>query len=539
MDNIIFESDKDDNEIIFGEIVDFSKMRNEIKDLLEKNINIHYQNYLDKNHKTTSMIMGNLLIELEGLNMLLQYIIKLKDLQGTWIVIYRILNKLLYTIRSSFKKLPLISENEPITKFMRRKFAIPIFQVKIKSVVDDLEILTYVLPYLIAISNNSQRRFSEKLIAAIEQKYIYPFWYDLDNELKGFRDTINIFQTTMISKDKQNNISKLFSTISSAVNSEYSEVITSKLVTKNNHYQLKHKGLVEFLKKLWNIGEKEIGEKAFSLLNTNVKIAQWIKIKSVETLILFNNDLPFEINNMNQSSNIILHFHGGGFISGTPHSHEIYLRRWAKETNSIVISVNYSKAPEAKYPIALNECYRVYKYIIKNNQQGIIPKKIILAGDSAGGNLALGVCIKAIENKLRIPDGLLLFYPVLDNFKHITASRFLFSYDILLSYNILLTTIDSYLPNNSDPKNDPLISPVNASDDILKKLPDNIFIINSGFDPLLDDSTIFIKKLRNINKNVRNWIYNLPHGFLNFGFLIPSVELVIQKSCQLINSVFD
>lgn len=69
---------------------------------------------------------------------------------------------------------------------------------------------------------------------------------------------------------------------------------------------------------------------------------------------------------------IILHFHGGGFVSGNAATHEVYLREWAKETSAIVFSVDYTLAPEAQYPLALEECFYVYRWLLEGNPLGTI-----------------------------------------------------------------------------------------------------------------------------------------------------------------------
>ena len=100
-----------------------------------------------------------------------------------------------------------------------------------------------------------------------------------------------------------------------------------------------------------------------------------------------------------EPSVIVLHIHGGGFISQSPLSHLVYLKDWAKRTKLPILSVDYTLSPEAMFPQALEECYAVYKWLqvpsncakLGLNEEGV---RIILAGDSAGGNLSLAVCVK-------------------------------------------------------------------------------------------------------------------------------------------------
>lgn len=110
---------------------------------------------------------------------------------------------------------------------------------------------------------------------------------------------------------------------------------------------------------------------------------------------------------------ILIHIHGGGFICQSSSQHQIYLRKWSKENNVPVFMITYTLSPEVHYPGALNDCWQSYKWIIKNIEKslGLRPKKIILTGDSAGGNLATALCGLALTRKIRVPDSLVLAYP--------------------------------------------------------------------------------------------------------------------------------
>lgn len=236
---------------------------------------------------------------------------------------------------------------------------------------------------------------------------------------------------------------------------------------------------------------------------------------------------------------VIFHIHGGGFISGSPSTHEMYLREWAKLNDVIIISVNYSKSPEVKYPVALNECYYVYKKLVECKIYGIIPKKIIGSGDSAGGNLIIGVTMKAIKDNIKKLDGLLLSYPVVNMTISSTPSRLLFAYDVLLPYYLLKTCLEAYLNDHSVASKDPYISPVVASDSVFKSFPDKIVILSAGFDPLLDDAIQLMNRLDSVNKKYQHYIFDLPHGFLNFGSLLPKGKKIVTMAGKLINEMLE
>ena len=110
---------------------------------------------------------------------------------------------------------------------------------------------------------------------------------------------------------------------------------------------------------------------------------------------------------------LIIHFHGGGFVSMSSGSHQNYTRFWANETKIPIFSVDYRLSPKYAFPAALNDCWQVYYYLVENAKKefGINPEKIILVGDSAGGNLVAALTIMAITRGYRVPDGIFLAYP--------------------------------------------------------------------------------------------------------------------------------
>jgi acetyl esterase/lipase len=127
---------------------------------------------------------------------------------------------------------------------------------------------------------------------------------------------------------------------------------------------------------------------------------------------------------------IVLDIPGGGFVAMSPRTSDDKLFAWAGKTGLPILSLDYRKAPEFPYPYALNECFDVYCTIIASKGRciglsGDVIPKVILSGDSAGGNLATSTVLMIIESgpmatrnkgqdSLPIPDGLILIYPGLD-----------------------------------------------------------------------------------------------------------------------------
>lgn len=128
---------------------------------------------------------------------------------------------------------------------------------------------------------------------------------------------------------------------------------------------------------------------------------------------------------------LVLDLPGGGYVAMNPRHHDDKLLAWSGKLGIPVLSLDYRKAPEYPYPYALNECYDVYHTLIATMGRciglaGSSPPRIILTGDSAGGNFATGVVLMILQSasnvvqslqgqeSLPIPEGLVLIYPSLD-----------------------------------------------------------------------------------------------------------------------------
>ena len=216
----------------------------------------------------------------------------------------------------------------------------------------------------------------------------------------------------------------------------------------------------------------------------------------------------------------VYHFHGGGFICMSSASHQLYTRVWARDLKIPLISVDYRLAPTYPYPIGLDDSWQVINWIQNygKDQIGIEPKEYVLVGDSAGGNLALALTYKIISLGLKPPSGLILAYPALNLDKNYYTPSLLKSLeDWLVPHKFLKLCVNSYLQNNENIK-DPTISPINITEDILKKFPPIRIIIGTD-DPLYDDCFRFAEKLLNCGNDVKiAEFFGASHGGLNLSY---------------------
>ena len=147
------------------------------------------------------------------------------------------------------------------------------------------------------------------------------------------------------------------------------------------------------------------------------------------------------------SDALVLHIHGGGFVSQSSKSHEIYLRSWAKFLNVPIVSIDYSLAPEYPFPTAVDECFYCYCWILSNLEKLGCKKsaRICVVGDSAGGNLVLALSLRCIQTNVRKPDGLVPIYPAVFPQYALSPSRVMSIMDCLLAVGILDQCLLAYL----------------------------------------------------------------------------------------------
>lgn len=151
------------------------------------------------------------------------------------------------------------------------------------------------------------------------------------------------------------------------------------------------------------------------------------------------------------SKSLIFHCHGGGFVAQSSKSHEVYLREWAARLHVPILSIDYSLAPQAPYPRALEEVFYSYCWAIKNCKLlGTTAEQIIVVGDSAGANLNMALTLKCIDQQIRKPDGVFLIYcPMRLGFDP-SPARFLCLMDVLLPFGFLMGCLKAYVHPGQD-----------------------------------------------------------------------------------------
>lgn len=196
-----------------------------------------------------------------------------------------------------------------------------------------------------------------------------------------------------------------------------------------------------------------------------------------------------------KKSNVIFYIHGAGWVFGSFHTHEKLVRELSARTNSIIIFPEYTRANEAKFPVAIEQCYYVMcqipNILQKSNPSANI-EKLSVAGDSVGGNMAIAMTLLSkFRNGPKI-EKQLLYYPVTnDNFNTLSYNEFAEGY--YLYRKEMKWFWDQYAPN-PNLRNYIVATPLKSSLEQLRGLP-KALIINGEADILRDEGEAYAEKL--------------------------------------------
>jgi acetyl esterase len=214
----------------------------------------------------------------------------------------------------------------------------------------------------------------------------------------------------------------------------------------------------------------------------------------------------------------LIYFHGGGFVAGTVSTHDAIARSLATAGNCRVVSVEYRLAPEDPFPASLEDALAAVNYVAAHAESlEIIPDRIGICGDSAGGTLAAATCQSlARTGKLRLALQLLIC-PILD-YSGSSASRRELASGYLVEQATLDHDLKHYVPKGTDPA-DPQISPLRA--DNVAGLPRTI-IHTAEFDPMRDEGRAYFDRLVQAGSAVTYTCHpGMIHLFYGLGAVIP------------------
>jgi acetyl esterase len=226
-----------------------------------------------------------------------------------------------------------------------------------------------------------------------------------------------------------------------------------------------------------------------------------------------------------------LFFHGGGWTVNDIDTHDGLCRRIAKQSGWLLASLDYRRAPEHKYPAALEDAYCGYRWLLDNAERvgGDIGHRAVV-GESSGGSIAATLTLLLRDMHAPMPTYQVLAYPATDLYDRWP------SYEergagYALDRDLMHWYLDNYLPSSCDPQ-DPYLFPVTAPD--LTGLPPAL-IMTAEFDPVRDEGVAYAEKLASAGVTVEHvHAEDQMHGFLMMDRAVPRAgELIDQLARAL------
>lgn len=220
----------------------------------------------------------------------------------------------------------------------------------------------------------------------------------------------------------------------------------------------------------------------------------------------------------------LLYLHGGGYICGAPRTHRAITARLARRLGVAVFALDYRLAPEHPYPAALEDALRAWRWLLA---EGYRPDRIWLAGDSAGGGLALALMLACRQQNLPLPAAAALFSPWTD----LACSGAAITENIERCAWFMPTQIrfaaDLYAGGTA--KTDPLLSPLYGD---LAGLPPLVLHVSDS-ELLRDDTLRLAERARTagIPARLRLW-HGLPHAWPNFAGLMPEGDACLDEAAD-------
>lgn len=247
-----------------------------------------------------------------------------------------------------------------------------------------------------------------------------------------------------------------------------------------------------------------------------------------------SHDVPVRIFTPSQKRKptVLLFFHGGGWVTGTIDSYDAVCADMAAETGCVVASVDYRLAPEHRFPAAPEDCYAVARELFLHGEPlAADPSDIVLAGDSAGGNLAAAVSLMARDRGEFLPKRQILIYPAVGD-DHSEQSPYPSVRENGTGYLLTAKRVQDFMTlyrsSDEDLKN-PYFAPLNAAS--FANQPHTL-LITAEYCPLRDEGEMYGYKLREAGGRVEIYrIANALHGY----FSLPVRFKLVRHTYTIIN----
>jgi acetyl esterase/lipase len=214
---------------------------------------------------------------------------------------------------------------------------------------------------------------------------------------------------------------------------------------------------------------------------------------------------------------VIVYFHGGGWVIGSKEVYDGGARGLAKAANAVVVSVDYRLAPEHKFPAQHDDALAAYRWAVTNAREiGGDPMRVALAGESAGGNLAVATAVAARDAGLQAPVHVLSVYPIAQS--SMTTPSYNTYADAKPLNRPMMEWFARHTARTPADLQDPRINLVQAN---LRGLAP-VTIVTAEIDPLRDDGAMLEQALRSAGVSVeRRHFDGVTHEFFGMAAVVP------------------
>jgi epsilon-lactone hydrolase len=228
------------------------------------------------------------------------------------------------------------------------------------------------------------------------------------------------------------------------------------------------------------------------------------------------------------AARVVLYIHGGAFVLCSPRGYRPLGARIAKATRARTFLVDYRLAPEHPFPAAIQDSADAYRGILA---QGVAPSSIVIAGDSAGGNLVIATLLSLRDSAVPLPAAGVCISPWVDLECVGESMKSKADVDPLCTYDSMIAEAALYLNGHS--ARDPLASPIHAD---LRGLPPLLIQVGTE-ETLLDDSTRLARRAEESGVTVRLEVFDgMPHVWHAFASYLPEGQEAIDKIGQFVDS---
>jgi len=253
---------------------------------------------------------------------------------------------------------------------------------------------------------------------------------------------------------------------------------------------------------------------------------EWVEVKKVRIPGYQGVELSglvLEPKNCVESLPCLVVFHGGGFMLKASASHYQIMKEYVSKLPCKVVYVDYRLAPEYPFPIPVEDCYETYKWVLKHAAElGIDKNKILVSGDSAGGNLAAAVTLKAKNCGVALPVGTMLIYPVTDR-RMLTDSMQRFTDTPMWDAKLNRMMWNCYL-GEQKPEHIEYVSPVEAK--TFQNFPPTYMEV-AEYDCLHDEGIALLMRIKEAGTETElHEVKSACHGYET------AVNSMIMKACM-------